>query len=310
MMADVQSRNATCGISRREFLGAAAGSLAGGALALAAESSPPPPDPAAIKLLTCNIRLPLAEDDAAGNGWTARRAMCADIIIAQKPHLIALQEAREEQIDYLLERMPSWQAVGLGHPDLGWSRVNAILFAESRFTLKNSGGFWLSETPHIEGSSSWDSARPRFVNWAHLADNQTAGELRVWNAHFDHVGRIARQRAAELIVAATQSIPASLPQVLMGDFNAGARHPAIEAIKSAGWQDTYAAIHGPDDPGFTAHAFLGPARREKGHGRKIDWIFVRPGARTLAAEVIREGRNGRFPSDHYFVSATVVLPKL
>jgi endonuclease/exonuclease/phosphatase family metal-dependent hydrolase len=308
-MGNIHKNRDAFGFSRREFLAAAGASVVSGALAHAAETSPAPVDPAAIKVLTCNIRLPLAEDDAAGNGWSARRSMCADIMIAQKPDLIGLQEAREEQIDYLLERMPGWHAVGLGHPDLGWSRVNAILFSDERFALKNSGGFWLSETPHVEGSSSWDSARPRFINWAHLAEKQTGGELRVWNTHLDHIGQVARERAAELIVAATKSIPDSLPQILMGDFNAGAKHPAIKTIKSAGWQDTYAAIHGPDDPGFTAHGFLGPARREKGHGRKIDWIFTRPGAKTLAAEIIRDGRKGRFPSDHYFVSATVVLPK-
>jgi hypothetical protein len=27
--------------------------------------------------------------------------------------------------------------------------------------------------------------------------------------------------------------------------------------------------------------------------------------KTLAAEIIRDGKNGRYPSDHYFLSATV-----
>lgn len=32
---------------------------------------------------------------------------------------------------------------------------------------------------------------------------------------------------------------------------------------------------------------------------------MRGSMRALSAEVIRESRQGRFPSDHYFVSATV-----
>jgi endonuclease/exonuclease/phosphatase family metal-dependent hydrolase len=110
-------------------------------------------------------------------------------------------------------------------------------------------------------------------------------------------------------VEASRALPDSLPELLAGDFNAGADHPAIKAVKEGGWIDTYAAVHGAEDPGFTAHRFLGPeyAKQTK-RPRKIDWIFCREGTKTLAAEIIRDGRDGRFPSDHYFVSATVLLP--
>jgi endonuclease/exonuclease/phosphatase family metal-dependent hydrolase len=269
------------------------------------------PEAAAIKVLTCNIRLPLPEDDAAGNGWTARRQLCGDVIVQQKPDLVCLQECREVQLAYLLSRLPSWQAVGLGHPDLGSDRVNPMLFPPSRFELQKSGGFWLSETPHIEGSKSWDSARGRFVNWAQLADRGTGGELRLWNTHFDHIGETARERAAAMIAEASQALPATLSQLLAGDFNSSARSPAIATLVARGWNDTFAAVHGADDPGFTAHRFLGAARSadKTSPGRKIDWIFCRDGTKTIAAEIIRDSRNGRYPSDHYFVSATVLLPK-
>jgi endonuclease/exonuclease/phosphatase family metal-dependent hydrolase len=267
-------------------------------------------DGAAIKILTCNIRLPLPEDEATGNGWNARREFCAEVIAKRNANLICLQECREVQLAYLLGTLPGWQAVGLRHPDIGFDRVNPILFPQSRFELTTSGGFWLSETPHIEGSKSWDSARGRFVNWAQLADRSVGGEIRLWNTHLDHLGDVARERQASLIVEASRALPPSLPQLLAGDFNAGADHPAIKAVKAAGWVDTYAAIHGEADPGFTAHRFLGPdfAKQTK-RSQKIDWIFCPRGAQTLGAEIIRDQRAGRFPSDHYFVSATVQLRK-
>jgi hypothetical protein len=31
--------------------------------------------------------------------------------------------------------------------------------------------------------------------------------------------------------------------------------------------------------------------------------------KTHAAEIIRDGRDGRYPSDHYFISATIALPE-
>ena len=32
---------------------------------------------------------------------------------------------------------------------------------------------------------------------------------------------------------------------------------------AGGWTDTYAAVHGPEDPGFTCHGFLGRDFGEK-----------------------------------------------
>jgi endonuclease/exonuclease/phosphatase family metal-dependent hydrolase len=298
--------------SRRHFLvvaGAGLAACAGRPAARNADAASQPGNARALKVLTCNIRLPMAEDDAAGNGWMARRELCAETIAAQQGDLVGLQECRAQQLEFLLEKMPGMQAVGLPHPDLGWSRVNAILYSRKRFEPLYSGGFWLSETPHVEGSKSWDSARARFVNWVQLRDLATQGELRFWNTHFDHLGDVAREQAAAMVIAASQALPKSLPQLFVGDLNSGMKRPGIKALQAAGWLDTFAAIHGPKDPGFTAHTFLGPKRYDGAkRGAKIDWIFCREGTTTLDAEIIRDGRDGRYPSDHYFVSATVVLP--
>ena len=175
----------------------------------------------------------------------------------------------------------------------------------------SAGGFWLSETPHIAGSVSWDSARPRFVNWVDLRERDSGREFRVWNGHLDHIGQVARERQAQLIVEAANALADDLPQLLTADFNADAANPAIEIIKAGGWLDTYAAVHGPDDPGFTFHAFLGPrfveSRPPEKINGKIDFIFCRGPVKTLAANIIRDSRAGRYPSDHYFGSAEVEL---
>jgi len=313
-MENLDQRTATT--TRREILatgGALAAWAIGGRAVRSVEAPATTARPGrteAIKILTCNIRLPVKEDEEAGNGWMTRRQMCADVIAAQHADLIGIQEARQHQLEFLLRQMPHMQAVGLPHPDLGFSQTNPLLFSHERFAPLQSGGFWISETPHIEGSKSWDSARGRFVNWVQLKDRRTGQQLRHWNTHLDHIGQQARVQGAEMIVAAAAALPTSLPQLLTGDMNAGRTNPAIKALKAAGWIDTFAEVHGPAEMGFTAHKFLGPARDKVDgkRGRRIDWIFCRPGTRTLSAEVIREGRGDRYPSDHYFVSATVELP--
>lgn len=43
-------------------------------------------------------------------------------------------------------------------------------------------------------------------------------------------------------------------------------------------------------------------------GAKIDYVFAEPGTRVRQAEIIRDHRGGRYPSDHYPVSARLTLP--
>src|SRR5690606_4503157 len=106
------------------------------------------------------------------------------------------------------------------------------------------------------GSFGWDTKSPRHANWARLRDRESGGEFIVWNTHFDHIGQQAREEQARMMgEASTAFDPIGIPQVLTGDMNAKANNRAIEVLKEGGWNDTYAALHGPQDPGFTFHGF-------------------------------------------------------
>jgi endonuclease/exonuclease/phosphatase family metal-dependent hydrolase len=299
-------------MKRRDFLrhlGLAASLPWLGHAALAATEAAPPTDASTHKILTCNVRVDASADGRAGNGWADRKELCADVMLAQKPDLIGLQECQRVHLQYLKTRLSGFDSFALNNPDARAYPLNAILYSRARYELVSAGGFWVSEKPHVPGSKSWDSAEARFVNWVQLRERSSGKELRHWNTHLDHIGQIAREKGAELIVQASAALPDTLPQLLTGDFNAHADNPAIKRVAAGGWTDTYSAIHGPD-PGFTAHGFLGPehAKKLKGkHGGKIDWIWCRGPVKPLAAEIIRDSRNGRYPSDHYFVSAVVAI---
>jgi endonuclease/exonuclease/phosphatase family metal-dependent hydrolase len=43
-------------------------------------------------------------------------------------------------------------------------------------------------------------------------------------------------------------------------------------------------------------------------GDKIDYILVQPGTKVLDAAIIRTSRHGRYPSDHFPVTARIALP--
>ncbi|MCM2273492.1 MAG: endonuclease/exonuclease/phosphatase family protein [Candidatus Didemnitutus sp.] len=311
-------------VSRRTFVkGLAAASL----LPLAPAAAPAQPRPAVprtalppgrINLLTANIRVALPEDEAAGIGWSQRRELCLDVIAAQQPDIVCYQETLWGQVEDLKARFRDYAFFGFEGPEMdgkldGYHGIakNVLMFACDRFEPVTCGGFWLSETPHLPGSMSWETARARHVNWVRLKERATGREFRVLTTHLDHKSQPARERQTRLIVDEAALYADTFPQLLAGDFNARLANPLMEIIRSGGWKDTYEEVHGPGDPGFTTHRFLGEAypaslapRQPPG---RIDFIFSRGPVKTLASRIVKDSRDGRYPSDHYFLSAQVEL---
>jgi endonuclease/exonuclease/phosphatase family metal-dependent hydrolase len=268
-------------------------------------------DPRSLRVLSCNIRVDVPADGLSGDGWEHRKDFCAEVIRSRNADLIGLQETQPVHFEYLKQRFPEFETYALFNPGRILNPSNAIFFLRERFELISAGGFWLSETPHVAGSKSWDSANSRFINWVELKDRRTARDFRFWNTHFDHIGHKARENAGAMVVQACQPLPKGFPQLLAGDLNAGLTHTAMRNLLDGGWVDTYAAIHGPEDPGFTAHGFKGvkaePRRADGSLKQKIDWVLVRGPVKPLAASIIRDSRDGKYPSDHFFISADVEL---
>jgi endonuclease/exonuclease/phosphatase family metal-dependent hydrolase len=289
-----------------------------GRVALAAPGAPANAGTASQTILTCNIRVALPEDEATGNGWKARRELCLEVIRSQKPDLICFQEVLREQMEDLERGLAEFAGFGFEGPEMDTRKVgyqgiakNPIFYARARYELVSAGGFWLSETPHLPGSSSWESARPRHVNWVWLRERASRRQFRVLNTHLDHQSQHAREEQIKLILAEAALYAPEFPQVLTGDLNAGAANAALKLALEAGWTDTHTAAPGPRDDGNTTHGFLGPkftpkteAARKRG---PIDFILTHGPFSTLAWKIVRDGRNGRYPSDHYFVSAVVAI---
>lgn len=268
-------------------------------------------------IVTANIRVALPEDDKAGHGWQDRRELCAEVIRRRQPDIICLQEMLREQVVDLQASWPEFATLGFAGPEMdefatGYHGIakNPIFYSRDHYELTGAGGFWLSETPHLPGSTSWRTARARHVNWVRLKARDSGREFRVLNTHLDHQSQAAREKQMGLILAESARYPVGFPQLLAGDLNVDATNPVCELIGRAGWTDTFAAMHGSAEPGFTYHGFQGPAFSRKDAARqtgRIDFIFARGAVRTVAAEIIRDSRAGRYPSDHYFVSARVTL---
>ena len=258
-----------------------------------------------MKVLTCNIRYEAAND--GDDSWCNRRDYASDVIRQQCADIICFQELSAGQCDYMRQAMPEMGVYGLVDEALGHNPTNAIFYRLSAFGLIAPGGYWLSETPHITGSSSWESACVRLCNWLRLEHRESGRELRILNTHLDHDNQRAREQQARVIIEDTMAFPDDYVQILTGDMNCDANNPAMIRVALAGWRDTFAELYGPDDPGPTFHGFRGPDSTSD--LTKIDFILARGDVTVSRSEIIRDhgtkvDGSPRYPSDHYFVTAT------
>jgi endonuclease/exonuclease/phosphatase family metal-dependent hydrolase len=256
-----------------------------------------------MRILTCNIRYAGANDGP--NGWEQRADACIGVIRSRQPDIICFQEMWQSQQADLQAALPEFATYGIAATADSRHAPNTIFYRRNEFTPICASGYWLSETPHVPGSKSWDSAYGRFANWLRLETIASGQEFRVINTHLDHIGQVARQQQAGLINQDAAAYPVELPQILAGDMNADRDHPAIQVLKAAGWRDACELILGEQCHQSTFNGF-GDQSPQTLLGR-IDWILIRGALQPTHAEIVREMPNDRYPSDHWFVMADLCL---
>ncbi|HEY9076779.1 MAG TPA: endonuclease/exonuclease/phosphatase family protein [Anaerolineaceae bacterium] len=256
-----------------------------------------------MKIMCCNVRYSAARDGE--NHWFFRYPILLDVFGEHDPDIICFQEMSRWQYSTIRDGLKIFSAFGMVDEPQGFHPVNAIFYRTNLFKQVSAGGYWLSETPHIPGTKSWNSACVRLCNWVRLIDQSSGKELRIVNTHLDHISQEARVNQARLINQDAAAYASAYPQILTGDMNCNIENPAIQSFLQAGWNDTYETFHKKVFAGNSFHGFRGEYySKEEG---KIDFIFHRGNIRVDSAEIITESRNGRFPSDHYFVSVDISL---
>ena len=253
-----------------------------------------------LAVVTANLRTSSAPD--GDNAWSLRKAGALALLRGLSPDVLGVQEALADQHDALAAVLPGYVAVGNGRDDgKRKGEFSSLFLRRARFELLDSGQFWLSPTPEVPGSMGWDAAYTRVCAWARVRDRLNGRELLVANTHFDHMGVLAREQSAKLIVARLRSTTTvALPILLLGDFNSDEHSSAYRAILDSGLVDAYRSVHPhPVANELTFHDFKGLTL-----GRRIDFIFNSTDLRAVDAAIDRTPiAPGRFPSDHYFVTA-------
>lgn len=269
--------------------------------------SQPPKDAREVRVMSYNIRYGTANDGE--NHWDKRKEFLLATIQAFDPDLLGTQETLGFQRDYLAQHLSQYEGLGVGRDD-GQEKgeMTALYFKRDRFEKLDGGHFWLSETPDVAGSKSWDAALTRMVTWVKLRDRRQpkAKPLMFFNTHFDHRGQQARVESARLLRRRIAEARQTCRVIVTGDFNAGEDSAPYQAFFSstknqpAPVADTYRVLNPKRTTnegtfsGFKATATTGP---------RIDWIGVSSEWRVVKAAIDRTEREGRTPSDHFAVIA-------
>jgi len=262
-----------------------------------------------LSVMTFNIRYGTANDGV--NHWTNRRQFLFDVVREAAPDVAGLQEALDAQIREIVAAIPGYGVVGVGRDD-GKTKGEyaAILYRTSRFHVSDSGTFWFSDTPSVVASKSWGNTITRICTWARFVDRDGSAFWH-FNVHLDHQSQPSREKSTELLarrIAERRNIDE--PAIVTGDFNVGEANPAIATLVGPGaggraplLLDTY-RVRFPQER--VVGTFTGFVLNETG-GDKIDYILVPPGTDVLDAAINRIARDGRYPSDHFPVTARIRL---
>jgi endonuclease/exonuclease/phosphatase family metal-dependent hydrolase len=267
---------------------------------------------ATIEIASFNIRY-----DGGGvfdpNGWnnvaSPRRDRVISLIRDMAPDILGVQEALSNQVDDLTALLPEYGFVGCGRDDgVTAGEYAGVFYRLERFELLDSGFFWLSETPNIPGTVFDGSGSIRMATWIVVLDIRTGQEIFAINTHFDNVSQSSRENSATLIREQIGVLTGGKqPIALTGDFNQSEENAAIQIFLTDvptpmtrltdGYRDLF-PVRQIDEA--TYHDFTGDPK-----GSRIDFILHDARFITVAAEIRRDTYDGKYPSDHFPVTATL-----
>jgi endonuclease/exonuclease/phosphatase family metal-dependent hydrolase len=255
-----------------------------------------------ISVLTYNIKWDNTNDTV--NNWNDRKEAMVSLLKHYQPGIIGMQEVVHGQLNYLVANLPNFASVGVGREDgKEKGEYSPILYDTELLKSLESATYWLSDTPD-KISVGWDAALERICTYALFEDLKTKKQFWVFNTHFDHIGVLAREKSAALIVSKIKELNTeNLPVVLMGDLNLKPDENPIQFLKK----------ELVDGQSITQKTFYGPTGTFNGfeHDRnltdRIDYIFVQNFAIESYIHIDDRMENNKHISDHLPVFAKLII---
>ncbi|MGI9551149.1 MAG: endonuclease/exonuclease/phosphatase family protein [Aurantibacter sp.] len=254
-----------------------------------------------VKVMTYNIKYDNLNDTV--NNWNDRKEALVDLIKHYEASFIGTQEVLYGQLNYIDSCLTNFTYIGVGRDDGKEKGEYApVHYDSTRFNVLEQKTFWLSKTPD-KVSIGWDAAMERICTYGLFEERETGKQLYVFNTHFDHIGRAAREKSAALIVKKINEINVgNLPVVLMGDFNLTPDEAPIRFLKSKlsdGQEIAQKTFYGPTGTfnGFNPQMKL---------DRRIDYIFVQKFKVKSYLHIDDRMENNKHISDHLAVLISII----
>ncbi|MBW4511221.1 MAG: endonuclease/exonuclease/phosphatase family protein [Scytonematopsis contorta HA4267-MV1] len=261
-----------------------------------------------VKVVTINILYDMTE-------WELRRPLLVEGLRAEKADLIALQEVK------LPENTAAWLADKLGMPYVQ-------LVPDRRSTAINDTGVGnaiLSRYPFVTEAVLDLQTQGRVAHYVEV--NIDGRPLVLCNGHYywypgHHPERV---KQVQLVMHWLSNLPASMPIVVVGDFNGTPDTPAIELIKQY-FDSAYAKYHG-QEPEYTCptplprrnwkrviHLFIRDLisnRTLRPWRGTLDYIFINKHLRVRCCDLILDQPSPQsrtlYPSDHFGIVADLEI---
>lgn len=254
-----------------------------------------------MRILTANLRDARAND--GDNAWVHRMPLCVSLLLQADADVICCQEVRAQQRQDLCHWLTGYHSFGVAESRHDDSTPDLVFYRPDRWRLLEHGGCWLSTTPALAGSGSWGSRYPRMMNWIRLQARTGGTPWCIANTHLEDDAPDTALQQLDVVLQHLPNHPDDL-RVLTGDLNNDTDSPVLHCLREHRWRDSWQAAHPDTTPGRTFHAFDGERCQQLPDGQ-IDWILVQDRVQVLAAEIIRDSLNGLYPSDHFFLHATL-----
>lgn len=263
-----------------------------------------------VNVMSYNIRLDTEADGV--NQWKNRPDKVIGLIKKYNPDLFGVQEAMHNQMLDLQKGLPEYSYVGVGRDDgKEKGEYSAIFYKKEMFEVLVQNTFWLSETPDMPGSKSWDAAITRVVTFALLKDKISGKIFLYANSHFDHIGKEARNNSATLIkrliastikIASGQNENQKIPAIVSGDFNSEPTDAPYLTITNG---EHFRLFDSRPTDNLTG-TFCG-FELNKMACKTIDYIFHSEDWKASNYQVIQDNYGKYYPSDHLPVLVTLTL---
>ena len=251
---------------------------------------------------TFNLRYDNPND--TGNLWKDRAPVAASLIRFHQFDIVGTQEGLENQLMDLQQALPEYARYGRGRDD-GQSKGehSAIFYRKDKFSVTDSGDFWLSEHPEQPGFG-WDARNNRICSWIRVKSKTANRSFLVFNVHYDHQGIVARKESSKLILKKIREIAVNQPVIFTGDFNGNNKSDWYLTIRNSGFFND--AILLAKDPYINNGSFSG-FKPNNPSNEIIDHIFITRQFRVTRYGILTDTYHGRFPSDHFPVLTELIL---